>query len=184
MKDPTQPGPGIRPSPDRMTSSSYFCCGEWGSDDNGGVHYNSGVLNKAAYLIADGDTFNGQTITGIGIPKASQIFYKLESNLLTSASDYEDVYNLLPQACRSLVGSNGITQSDCDQVTKAVIATEMNQQPTSCACSGSAAGLPEQLAAGHQMVRWPGERRRRLEFLQEHRRPFSVPSLAVELALR
>ena len=129
MKDPSL---STVPSPDRMTSSNYYC-GDY-MDDKGGVHYNSAVLSKAAYLIAQGDPnpFNGQTFTGIGIPKAAQIFYFLESNLLTSGSDYEDVFNLLPHACRSLVGSNGITLSDCDQVTKAVTATEMNQQPTSC----------------------------------------------------
>ena len=33
--------------------------------DNGGVHTNSGVGNKTFYLISQGGTFNGQTITGI-----------------------------------------------------------------------------------------------------------------------
>ena len=33
--------------------------------DNGGVHINSGVGNKTAYLISQGGTFSGQTIVGI-----------------------------------------------------------------------------------------------------------------------
>ena len=37
----------------------------YGYPDNGGVHFNSGVGNKTAYLISQGGTFNGQTITGI-----------------------------------------------------------------------------------------------------------------------
>ena len=45
--------------------------------DNGGVHNNSGVNNKAAFLITDGGTFNGQTVTGIGITKAARIYYEV-----------------------------------------------------------------------------------------------------------
>ena len=46
-----------------MTSSFYTRTRS--TDDNGGVHTNSGVGNKTAYLISQGGTFNGQTITGI-----------------------------------------------------------------------------------------------------------------------
>ena len=34
--------------------------------DNGGVHFNSGILNKFAYLISEGGTQKGVTVTGIG----------------------------------------------------------------------------------------------------------------------
>ena len=34
-------------------------------DDNGAVHANNGVGNKTAYLISQGGSFNGQTVTGI-----------------------------------------------------------------------------------------------------------------------
>ena len=37
------------------------------SEDNRGVHYNSGVANKLAFLLTDGGSFNGQTVTGQGI---------------------------------------------------------------------------------------------------------------------
>lgn len=117
--------------PDKISSSYYATSGS----DSGGVHTNSGVNNKAAYLIVDGTVaepggaFNGQTITGIGIPKAAQIYYEVETHLLTSASDYQDLYDFLPQACLNLVNQHGITTGDCDQVQKAVIATEMNLTP-------------------------------------------------------
>jgi Zn-dependent metalloprotease len=109
--------------PDKMSSTYYYC----GLGDNGGVHYNSGVANKAAYLMTDGGTFNGITVTGLGITKVAKIFYEAQTNLLTSASDYDDLYNLLQQACANLVGMNGITTSDCRQVANALNATEMNQ---------------------------------------------------------
>ncbi|BAJ64823.1 M4 family metallopeptidase [Anaerolinea thermophila] len=117
--------------PDRMTSTNYTC--DPYEEDNGGVHTNSGVANKAAYLITDGGTFNGKTVTGLGITKAAHIFYKAQTSLLTSASDYLDLYNALQQACSLLVGTNGITTADCTQVKNALDAVEMNQQPTGCA---------------------------------------------------
>jgi hypothetical protein len=76
-----------------------------------------------------GGAFNGQTITGIGIAKAAQVYYEVETHLLTSGSDYQDLYDYLPRACQNLIGFNGITSADCDQVRKAVIATEMNLTP-------------------------------------------------------
>ncbi|MGI8809857.1 MAG: M4 family metallopeptidase [Acidimicrobiales bacterium] len=111
--------------PDRMRSSAYLST----INDNGGVHTNGGVNNKAAYLMTDGATFNGKTVTGIGIDKVAQIYYYVQTRLLTSGSDYEDLYNALRQACSNLIGSVGITAADCAEVTDAVDATEMNLQP-------------------------------------------------------
>ena len=132
MQDPTAFN-----DPDRMTSSRYVA--DVDQSDSGGVHTNSGVNNKAAYLIADGDTFNGETVTGIGIDKAAQVYYEAESTLLTSGSDYADLYEALQQACaNSIGGREGITAGDCLEVTDAVDATEMNRQPL----AGSAPEAP------------------------------------------
>ena len=49
--------------PDRMTSPLFVGA----SGDSHGVHTNSGVNNKAAFLITDGGTFNGQTVVGLGL---------------------------------------------------------------------------------------------------------------------
>ncbi|MEY2582566.1 MAG: bacillolysin, partial [Ilumatobacteraceae bacterium] len=112
--------------PDRMTSPLYVGT----KADSHGVHTNSGVNNKAAFLIADGGSFNGQTISGIGTTKAAKIYYEAETTLLGPGSDYLDLFHILPQACTNLVGSAGITADDCSQVTKAVTATEMDRFPT------------------------------------------------------
>jgi ketosteroid isomerase-like protein len=117
MMDPT-----FYLNPDKMTSYFYVT----GDSDNGGVHSNSGVNNKAAALMVDGGSFNGKTITGLGIDKTAKIYYEVETNLLTSGSDYQDLYNALQQACANLVGSGGITSTDCQQVKNTVDATEMN----------------------------------------------------------
>lgn len=111
--------------PDKIRSANYYT----GSGDNGGVHFNSGVNNKAVYLMVDGDTFNGRTITGIGIPKVAKIYYEVQTNLLTSGADYLDLYNALYQGCQNLIGTAGITASDCTQVRAATDAVEMNMEP-------------------------------------------------------
>jgi bacillolysin len=144
MADPTLTP--VRPQPDRMTSPYYQV--DVVFQDSGAVHDNSGVGNKAGYLIAVGTSqettgtpgqFNGQTIQGIGIPKTATLYLKVET-LLTSGADYGDLGGVLAQACANLVGKAGFTTDTCAQVRKAVVATEMTQQPTGLA---SAAAAPE-----------------------------------------
>lgn len=134
MKDPPNPpdpcGTGsCNPRQPDRTGSSYYDCSE---SDNGGVHINSGIANKADYLMVDGGSFNGQTVTGLGITKTAKIWYEVQTHLFTSASDYQDLYDALYQACLNLVGTNGIIANDCQQVRNATLATEMNQQPPAC----------------------------------------------------
>jgi Zn-dependent metalloprotease len=116
MKNPPQFS-----DPDRMGSPLYYK----GTADNGGVHTNSGVGNKAAYLITDGATFNGYTVTGIGITKTAKIFYEVQTNILTSGATYADLGRALSKACNTLIGKSGITADNCEQVRKATYATEM-----------------------------------------------------------
>jgi bacillolysin len=107
--------------PDKMSSSLYY----YGPDDNGGVHTNSGVNNKAAYLMTDGGTFNGITVAALGLTKVAKIYYEVQTNLLTSTAGYTDLGNVLYQACFNLIGQAGITGSDCQEVRDAAMAVEM-----------------------------------------------------------
>jgi len=120
MADPPAMG-----DPDTMSSPYYFAS----SGDNGGVHTNSGINNKAAYLMTDGDTFNGYTVIGMGPGKVADIYYEAQTNLLTSGSDYADLHAALNQACQNLVGVDGITSVDCLNVQAAVDAVEMDTDP-------------------------------------------------------
>jgi hypothetical protein len=115
--------------PDKMTSPNYTA--DSSAVDSGGVHTNNGVNNKAAYLMTDGGTFNGQTIRGLGVEKVGAIYYTIEVAFLTSGSDYQDLYTDLPAACNTLVASGkyGMIADDCTQVQKVVTATEMNITP-------------------------------------------------------
>ncbi len=114
--------------PDSMTSNKY-CEGGTCLDDNGGIHINSGVNNKAAYLMVAGGTFNNKSVSALGWTKVLAIYYEAQTNLLTSGSDYLDLYNSLYQACLNKVGTKGITNADCQEVRDATDAVKMNLQP-------------------------------------------------------
>lgn len=129
MSDPTVFG-----DPDKMTSSNYrrdpYPPWNW---DNGGVHTNSGVGNKTAYLISQGGTFNGQTITGIDTGDATltrtATLYLDTIQSLTSGSEYADLANVLEQSCNDLIGTAGITAANCTNVHKVTLATELRTSP-------------------------------------------------------
>jgi bacillolysin len=116
--------PPAKSNPDRLEQSGF-----WDTDpsfnDNGGVHTNSGVANKAAFLIADGATFNGQTVTGIGLAKSAQLWYRV-MHMLPSGANYQQLGQTLGATCRTLIGHFGFTAADCqNSVDKAVAATWM-----------------------------------------------------------
>ena len=93
MKDPTVFG-----DPDRRCSPLYYT----GPADNQGVHWNSGLINKLAYLLVDGENFNGHDIVGMGIEPVSDLFFYCEVNLLSPSSDFTDLYDAITQAAIDL----------------------------------------------------------------------------------
>lgn len=117
--------PPLYNDPDRMSSTYYY----EGESDSGGVHTNSGVNNKAVFLMVDGGTFNGKTVSALGWVKTAAIYYEANTNLLSSGADYSDLYYALQQACANLTGTKGITSADCVEVKDAIDAVEMNGQP-------------------------------------------------------
>jgi hypothetical protein len=114
--------------PDSITSPLYCKSGDC-LKDNGGVHTNSGVNNKAVYLMVNGGAFGGRNVRALGWTKTLAIYYEAQTNLLTSGSDYLDLYNALYQACLNEIGMNGIVRSDCTEVSDATLAVKMNLQP-------------------------------------------------------
>ncbi len=72
-----------------------------GSQDNGGVHINSGIPNKAYYLVAN----------AIGKYKAEQIFYRALVNYLTASSQFIDCRNAVLQAAADLHGASSAEQN-------------------------------------------------------------------------
>lgn len=59
----------------------------------GDVHTNSGIHNKAAFLLTHGGTFNGRTVQGIGQAKAQMLFYLTLISWVDSYSYFIDARN-------------------------------------------------------------------------------------------
>ena len=105
MKDPTASS-----HPDRLGSPHFIPpVGDPDEDnDYGGVHTNCGVGNKLIYLLTDGDTFNGQTVSGLGINLVAGLYYEVQCNLLPSGADYYDLYQALRQSAINLGRSKSV----------------------------------------------------------------------------
>ena len=92
----------------------------------------------------DGGTYNGQTITGIGLTKAAHIYFRAMNVYQGPATDFADHADAIEQSCTDLIGVNLadlltgapsgeiISAADCAQVAKAVLAVELRTPPTQC----------------------------------------------------
>jgi bacillolysin len=132
-------------NPGKVSDSQYYCATTASSaTDQGGVHLNSGVPNHGYALLVDGGTYNGETITGLGLTKAAQIYFRAQSVYQNPASDFADHADSLEQSCSDLIGaalpdlqtggasSSVISADDCSQLAKVVAAVELRTPPTQC----------------------------------------------------
>lgn len=126
MSNPPQFG-----DPDKLSSQNYRCttAAHCYTDadykiDCGGVHYNSGILNKAYYLMTDGGTFNGCTITGVGRQTSASVVYRAYT-YLSATSNFRDFYDAVNKACNDLYQASSDT---CKQIDNAMKATEIDQE--------------------------------------------------------
>ena len=116
MKNPAQ---GLSPQPTKM--SEYRNLPNTKEGDNGGVHINSGIPNRAAYLIAEGLSAEGLG-TSIGRAKTEQIFYRALTTYLTASAQFIDARRATLQAAADLHGAGS---SEVLAVTKAWDAVEV-----------------------------------------------------------
>jgi bacillolysin len=139
MADPPRYG-----QPDTTASPLYDTAPDY--DDNGAVHTDSGVPNKAAYLIADGTgaepggVFAGRAFPGIGLARTATLYWAT-LQMLTPGADFADLAAALEQACTTLA----FTPDECATVVAAVDATGL--------AAGVGPGVPRQVA----MIGGPGE---------------------------
>lgn len=128
--------------PGKVSDAEYKCS----SDDNGGVHGNSGVPNHGYALLVDGGTFNGVTVKGIGLNKAANIYYQAMTVYQTPVGDFVDHADSLDASCVDLTGKalnelsvaandsrrayDKITADDCAQVKLMAQAVELRMDPT------------------------------------------------------
>jgi Zn-dependent metalloprotease len=127
--------------PGSVGSSDYWCQ----TGDGGGVHINSGVPNHAFALLVDGGTFNGETVSPLGLTKSAHIFWRAGSVYLQAASDFHDLATALETSCSDLVGAPlfsittdasgwgtttpALTAADCVEVSDAIEATQLRLEP-------------------------------------------------------
>jgi Zn-dependent metalloprotease len=92
------------------------------SYDNGGVHFNSGIQNKAFYLLAEGGTHpqSGITVTGIGRSLAEGIFYRALDVYVTPSSQLINIRNATVNAAIDLYGYGSAQQTATEQAWCAV----------------------------------------------------------------
>lgn len=77
-----------------------------GTADNGGVHINSSINNKAAYLVSDGGEHYGVKVTGVGREATEKIYYRALTKYLTANSDFKMMRQAALQSAEDLYGKN------------------------------------------------------------------------------
>ncbi len=112
--------PGNFGLPGKVSDSNFYC----GADDSIFSHTNGAVLAQAFALLADGGTYNGFTINGIGITKAAQVFFDTMSNRLVQASVFKDAYAALKASGAAVLGSGS---AEYAALVKALDAVELNK---------------------------------------------------------
>jgi thermolysin len=96
-----------------------------GTQDNGGVHVNSGIANHAFYLAVEGGThrLSRVAVQGVGFSNREQIervFYRGFTSFLTPSSDFAAARAATIQAARDLYGVSGAVERAVTQAWTAV----------------------------------------------------------------
>ena len=100
--------PALYGQPENMNAYVYSPDTEAG--DWGGVHINSGILNKVGYLVAE----------SIGMEKTAQIYYRALVQYMTAMTDFEQAKNYLIQAAKDLYGQDAAEMAAINNAFAAV----------------------------------------------------------------
>lgn len=94
--------------------------------DNGGVHTNSLIVSRAAYLIAQGGFHNGWTVNGIGRGKMGVLFYVTMTSQTSGAGFFGAAMSAIGIATNwANSAAYGFTADDACQVRNAFAAVEL-----------------------------------------------------------
>ncbi len=104
------------------------------SSDNGGVHSNSGIQNKATFLMADGGAFNGRNVVGMGRTKTARLVYFLTRFLQPTNANFLDARNLAVSTAQNFVnlGYHGFNAANLCTVRNAYAAVEIGEGDVDC----------------------------------------------------
>lgn len=98
--------------------------------DNGCVHFNMGILNKAFYLISEGGLHYKVTTRGIGSRKLERIAYRAIMFMINPTDGLADAGKALLSSCRDLAEAKlfDIVDDDCQQVVNALTAVGLHRK--------------------------------------------------------
>ncbi|MEL6358661.1 MAG: M4 family metallopeptidase, partial [Bacteroidota bacterium] len=135
--------PNCRNDPDDRHDPFYYC----GLEDYGGVHINSGLVNRSFVLLSDGGTHNGVSVDAIGLTKSAHLFAHAMFYYATRVTDIHAFGDQLRLAGLDLIGqdlpaltsddapagSSGevFSLSDLHALDSAIVAVEL-QKPSLC----------------------------------------------------
>jgi len=101
-----------RPSIDHYSQRLYqgSCSPTYNTNDNCGVHSNSGIANYAYYLVAAGGTHtrSGITVVGIGVQKAQRIWYKALTSFMNSGTNFAGARTATLNAAAAIYGPDEV----------------------------------------------------------------------------
>src|SRR5690606_27518078 len=105
---PGTPGDALRSMADPTLAGDpdHYSKRYTGTQDNGGVHINSGIGNKMAYLLANGGTHYGVKVNGIGNDKVGKVMYRTLTQYLTPTSNYSHFRASAVRAATDLYGAS------------------------------------------------------------------------------
>ncbi len=106
LRNMANPALGLSRQPTKM--SEYRQLPQTKAGDNGGVHVNSGIPNRAAYLMAEGLTLEGLG-TSIGRGNTERIFYRALTTYLTQSSQFLDARRATIRAAQDLFPGNEVS---------------------------------------------------------------------------
>jgi thermolysin len=125
-EDVVRPG-GIRSmeNPQAYGDPDHYSKRYLGTQDNGGVHINSGIANQAYYLAIEGGTnrTSGLSVEGVGQANREQIektFYRAFTQLMPSNGNFATARATTIQAARDLYGAGSAAERAVTQAWTAV----------------------------------------------------------------
>jgi len=134
------------------TYSDYYVCTTY--SDSGGVHQNSGVLNRLFAVLTDGGDYADpytpavvRSVAGLGIVKSTNLFWRTHQTL-TPASQFLDFALALSSTCQTNMGlplyypnvfnssiyvaAETLTAADCASVDVAIAGSGMDSTDDLC----------------------------------------------------
>ena len=133
-------------------SKDYYPERYTGTEDNGGVHLNSGIMNLAFYLLSEGGRHprnkTSVSVTAIGMKKALRIYYDANVSLFKTLTNTSNAFtgarNLLAQSAETRYGK---CSTEWKSVHQSFQAVGVGGSVPSCSGNGGGTPTPDPIPA-------------------------------------